>query len=132
MKKSIRFFVIAALAIASVTSISSCRKDVIGCTYSNAVNYNPQANLEDGSCQYTGKATFWYDGPRADATVTISGQNAYITQYYPVAMPACGSGGCANFILSSGTYSYHAESSTSIWDGSMTVNANECSLILLN
>jgi hypothetical protein len=132
MNKSIRSLVITALAVAAISSVSSCRKDVIGCTYADAVNYNPQANIDNGSCQYSGRAVFWYDGPRNDAVVTINGRESYITQYYPVALPACGSNGCANFTLAAGTYSYHADTSVEFWDGTMTVNANECSLILLN
>ena len=31
----------------------SCGKDKQGCTESNATNYNPEANIEDGSCEFT-------------------------------------------------------------------------------
>ena len=132
MKNTLRTLVITAFVMVYAVSISGCQKEVMGCTYVTALNYNPKASMEDGTCKYTGRAVFWFDGPRADATVFISGKQGTITQYYPGALPVCGSSGCANFTLASGTYTYHAESSTSIWDGNMTVNANECSLILLN
>ena len=132
MKKIIHFLVIATLATGYTGLISGCQKEVMGCTHNNAVNYNPHATMENGTCQYSGKAVFWYDSPRSDATVHINGMLGYITQYYPVNFPSCGSSGCANFTLPAGTYSYYAESSVSTWAGSMTINANECSLILLN
>ena len=132
MKNTIRSLVIAALAMIYIGSITGCQKEVMGCTHVYASNYNPQATMENGTCQYSGNAVFWFNSPRGNATVSINGIAGYITQYYPVAYPVCGSNGCANFILVAGIYSYHAESSANIWDGTMTVNANECSLILLN
>jgi len=132
MKKTIRSLVIATFALASIGLISGCQKDVMGCTYVTALNYNPNATIENGSCQYAGRAVFWFDSPQNDATVYINGTQGVVTQYYPVEYPVCGSNGCANFTLPAATYTYHAESTVSTWDGTMTVNANECSLILLN
>lgn len=132
MKNTLRTLVIASFIMAYIGLISGCQKEVMGCTYVTALNYNPHATIENGTCQYAGNAVFWFDEPRSDATLHINGKQGVITQYYPVEYPVCGSSGCANFSLAAGTYTYHAESSTSIWDGSMTVYANECSLILLD
>ena len=132
MKNRIRFLLLIVVLTAFVGSMSSCRKDIMGCTDYTAVNYNPQANVDDGRCQYEGNAVFWYDQGRSDGTVEIYGLVGYITQYYPVELPSCGSNGCANFTLQAGTYTYHAENADNIWDGSMTVYANQCSLILLD
>lgn len=32
----------------------SCKKDVFGCTDPNSANYNPDANVDSGDCQYPG------------------------------------------------------------------------------
>jgi len=46
------------IAIASLSLfIVSCKKDVPGCTDINALNHNPDANINDGSCLYKGPAT---------------------------------------------------------------------------
>ncbi len=132
MKNAFRSFVLASIAFVSIVSISGCQKDVMGCTQYGAINYNSRATMDNGTCQFTGRAVFWFDSPREFTTVYLNSSQSYITQYYPAALPSCGSNGCANFTLPAGTYTYHAESAVSIWDGSMTVYAGECSLILLN
>ena len=43
-----RLLVLALVCLA----IISCNKDIEGCTDSSAVNYNSDANQDDGSCQY--------------------------------------------------------------------------------
>ena len=45
MKKLIIF-------IFSVVLLGSCQKDIEGCTDVNAVNYNPDANIDNSTCQY--------------------------------------------------------------------------------
>lgn len=42
----------AAQALCS-NVVSSCGNEVLGCTYSNASNYNPSATHDDGSCIFT-------------------------------------------------------------------------------
>lgn len=97
-----------------------------------ALNYNASANVSNGTCTYTGKVTFWYDSNGTIATVTIDGESHQITQSYPSIDPECGSVGCANFTLIPGTYSYHAESTFSTWNGTVTIGSKDCKLVLLD
>ncbi|MAW83237.1 MAG: hypothetical protein CL832_02150, partial [Crocinitomicaceae bacterium] len=40
--------------IFSIVLLGSCDKDVEGCTDINATNYNSDATVDDGSCEYEG------------------------------------------------------------------------------
>ena len=77
-----------------------------------------------------GLVTFWASSNCncGVINVTCAGYTAKMTEYYAVDSPTCGSPGCANFRLSAGTYSYTASCSDSSWSGTVTVNANGCTL----
>ena len=124
------------LAFCMVTMIGGCQKEniIYGCTDPNATNYNPNATASNNTCNYsyTGRVVFWYNSTGTNATVYINGQTGYVTQYYASYDPSCGSGGCANFTLPTGSYSYSASSTFSNWSGNVTVYANGCSKVLLN
>lgn len=114
--------------------ITSCKKEepkVFGCTDPTSVNYNPSATDDNGTCEYEGNVTFWYNSNGSSATVTVGGETGYISQYYSTYNPSCGSTGCANFTLPVGSYSYFAASTWSTWNGTVTVTKNGCSLMLL-
>lgn len=123
--------------IVMTLSVDSCKKEdssvnkVFGCTDVTATNYNPSANTDNGTCTYAGDATFWYNSNGTTATVTVGGYTRYITAYYSTYNPSCGSSGCANFTLPTGTYSYYASSTFSTWSGNITVSKNGCTRILL-
>ena len=51
MKVFFRFLFMSMLGLALVTSLDSC-KDVPGCTDSEAENFNPDADVTDGTCSY--------------------------------------------------------------------------------
>lgn len=125
-----RIFISLFAAALIITAMSGCRKDVYGCTDPYAYNYNSAANLSNGSCVYYGNVTFWFASNMANATVTINGQSATITQYYPSGAPTCNAVGCANFTLPAGTYTYTAVSSQYTWGittpAYATVTANGC------
>jgi hypothetical protein len=122
-------------AAALIISLSGCQKDIYGCTDPYAYNYNRGANISNGSCTYYGDVTFWFGSNMANATVTINGQSAVITQYYPNGAPSCNAVGCANFTLPVGTYAYTATSSQYTWGYTTpiyaTVTANGCATYLL-
>lgn len=67
----------------------------------------------------------------SSATVTVGGKTGYITKYYSIYNPSCGSTGCANCTLQISSYSYSAFSIWSTWNGIVTVTKNGCSLMLL-
>lgn len=118
-----------------IALIGGCKKEeekIFGCTDPSSSNYNPVANTDNGTCEYTGDVTFWYNSNGTNATVTIGSRVGYITQYYPSYNPTCGSSGCANFTLDVGSYYYYAESSFSTWSGTVYVSKNGCARVLLN
>ncbi len=132
--------VIAFLTVI-VTVFSSCKKtpvntSVYGCTDYLADNYNASANINDGSCKYTGKAVFWYNkgGSNATVVVNVGGvmQTAYINGgYYYTGVPSCGADYCANFTLPSGSYPYAASAGALRWSGTVVVPKNGCVRVLL-
>ena len=129
MKKSLH--TVLVIAIISFSLFTSCKKDkVYGCTDPTSINYNSSATDDNGTCKYTGKVTFWYNSSGTTATVTINGQTGYITTFYPTYNPNCSSSGCATFTMETGTYSYHATSTFSTWNGDVTVSKNGCTLVL--
>ena len=49
------------ILIAASTSLVSCVRVIPGCMLTNAENYNPTANEDDGSCTFRGSAIFYHD-----------------------------------------------------------------------
>src|SRR5690349_13179364 len=120
----------ALLFLMMISFLASCKKEqptVFGCTDPSATNYSSAANTDNGTCEYTGKAMFWYNSNGTSATVYVGGYTGSITQYYAGYDPNCGASGCANFTLPIGTYSFYAESTFSTWSGTITVTKNGCS-----
>jgi len=132
--KTITLTSLFTLSVFSVFILSSCRRDVRGCTDPNAINYNNTATYNDGSCQYEGSVVFWHDeNVGAITTVYISGYSNQIALFYPGTAPTCGDAGCATFVLPRGNYSYTATTGPGgyFWSGTVTVYTNDCSDVLL-
>lgn len=109
-------------------------KDKVGCTDRNAFNYDMDANIDCGCCEYKGALLFWVSTPSyGNINVVING-GAYvstITGYYTI-QPACLSSVGGYFYLPKGTYSYVATAqSGKTWVGNVTVNANSCNRMYL-
>lgn len=120
--------------IAVLLLLSSCKKDIPGCTDYSADNYNSNATDNDGSCEYSGDFVFWTSQQFNYIDVTVSGITKSITLYYPSGGVDCGSNGCATFHLPVGSYNYYAEENATFgdwWSGTITVPMNGCSSLLL-
>jgi hypothetical protein len=135
MKKIVFVYLTAILL---TMSFSGCKKDVYGCTDPSATNYNNSANVNNGSCTYTGSIIFWTQNVGfTPITVTVSGQTSQvITGAVTVGSPNCGTSGCVTYTLPVGSYTYTASNGAQTWPasgtGTATVVANQCSGYLLN
>lgn len=116
--------------LASTAFINGCAKKE-GCTDKNSLNYDADAEKDNGTCTYKGKAVFWNDvaSSLGDVTVTMAdGTTGTITSDYTAA-PACDDAACFTYTAKPGTYSFDAEEDapgTSTWTGSVTITSNGC------
>lgn len=109
--------------------MSSCRKDIYGCTDPYAANYNRRANVDNGTCYYLqyGDVMFWFPANYGTGTVQISDQTGTISGYVTGGVPTCGNGVSATFSLAEGQYNYTATASNGYsWHGVATVVAGGC------
>lgn len=98
-----------------LVSVSGCKTE--GCRESEALNYNPEAEKDDGTCNFT-KFIFWarynnydvglnnYDVTSIDLKVGGS-STGNITSVYG-ASPACDAAGCITYHLTSRSKSWSA------------------------
>ena len=137
------FTILFAISCGSIIfSVSGCKKEG-GCTDFAASNYNPSAQVNDGSCLYQAKAVFYTDVPIfSAATVTVPDLNlgpTYITDYYTFGTPSCGSynslGNVTAYMsqsVSNSSYPYSVTlTGSNGWSGSVKFTPNECTPILL-
>ncbi len=61
--------IILGLSVVLGFTLTSCKKDVSGCTDPNAISFNSDANVNDNSCTYEGTMSFWYNEDCADVFV---------------------------------------------------------------
>jgi hypothetical protein len=60
------YFQILIVALIFGLAFSSCNPDVEGCMDFKAINYNPEANVYDGSCNYTEIPVYGCTNPKAE------------------------------------------------------------------
>jgi len=60
------YFQILIVALVYGLAFSSCNPDVEGCMDLKAVNFNPEATVHDGSCNYTVTPIYGCNHPQAD------------------------------------------------------------------
>ena len=88
-------------------------------------------NLQQLLCT-TGSVTFWVDSAANNIRVKLNGATANINTAFPTSTPTCGSSGCANFTMHTGTYSYTATTASNIgYAGTVTITADSCTLVRL-
>lgn len=108
---------------------------IYGCTDPDATNYNPQATNDDGSCIFpTGEAVFWTDDDYEVGQISVYVSNFYegkIIGYWNI-VPACGAEYCITIERDAGTYPFYAiAEDDTYWEGSITINPNDCSTMRL-
>ena len=63
MKNRFAFILLSAICL---VSFNACSPEIKGCMDLNAVNYNPEATVNDGSCYYTTTPIYGCTNPQAD------------------------------------------------------------------
>lgn len=131
----------------------SCKKDINGCTDPTSDNYNIEANVDNGSCNYHGNLTNWYDTTTRDsllansiASVSFYVDNEVFQNINPNVVfwsiqPNCSTSTIGNWITMKGTKSKTVsltvkafdDSNIEIrnWSQTKTINAGECELYKL-
>lgn len=131
-------------------SAVSCKKDVKGCTDPFADNQMIEATIDDGSCNYHGNLTSWYDTETRDsllanniASVGVSVDGESFINYNPTFVlwsvePECSTTTIGNWILMDDTKTrtisllVTALDSTNAqvrqWNQLLNIKSSECEL----
>lgn len=146
MKRINVLFILPVFAIGLL--FTSCGKEE-GCTDEIAINFNTEAEEDDGSCVYEAGVLFWYDPSTANfldvyghSTLTyfFDGQE-FGTQSSNVAYdyaPDCGQPGTISFTweltgTKKGTFPYYVlnQNSDTVWSDNMTILTDSCNRLQL-
>lgn len=148
MQKLKTLFVLM-VTVSSIPFLASCSKEE-GCTDRDAVNYNPEAEEDDGSCNFEGGVVFYYNEEVANAllnadvsslTYYLDGQiigSSAANVYWSGSSPDCDVSGLATSTRDLGrhttqayNYSVIDDQNRELWSGAVNINANSCQSIRL-
>ena len=80
MKKIAFLLFLAFVAFGCSNNDDSPQPEVLGCTDPNSLNYNPDANTDDGTCAYEKTVTFAFTQNWAGTPVTQADFNSSVYQ----------------------------------------------------
>ena len=135
-----RFLVLIFLSL--ILGFSACSRS--GCMDIDSINYDPDANKDDGSCLYTGQVVFWYGQNTANGLVNdgatsltfyvnnqVVGSSA--ANVYWASAPFCGDNGSVTVEYDLGgvkslavNYSVRDQTGWEYWAGVINFTANDC------
>ncbi len=140
MKKNLLLLGLA-LVVGSFSFIA-CEEDdddeatpvIEGCTDYTATNYDSDATVDDGSCEYEGEAIFWTDWDYGVGNISVYVEGSYVGQItgYWEEEPDCGADYSVTITREPGTYDFTAEAEDGTsWDHFVNIDKNECSTMRL-
>ncbi len=137
-------FAILAIGTMSMLFTSCAEEEVLGCIDPIADNYDGDADVTDGSCEYSGEIVFWYNQSTSQALINdaataltyyvdgkVVGSSA--TSVYWTGAPECGQAASVTVIKDLGnaknksyTFSVQDDMEYEYWSGIANFTANTC------